>query len=148
MTPTPGELLAGVHREICDQVLPHVPKGVVSRQLRAALHTIDQVARTWDRQHAYLAADNADLEDTLDRLAELRGVSRSVPPHADPGPAQGVSDQGLKDALLRNAELQHELEDLQSNCHSTSVPHEVDTELIALHHRMVSRASFAAGVTP
>ncbi|PPJ25578.1 hypothetical protein [Nocardia nova] len=147
LTPTPGDLLAGIHRELKDQVLPELPpSGAAARQLRAALHTLDQVARTWDLQHSYIAADNLDLDATLTELVRLSGAPRQRAEHSFKGPT-GATDETLRELLDRNLELQAELVAFQQDHPAAGEPDEdIDRVLAALHHRLVERAAIAAGV--
>jgi hypothetical protein len=142
--PTPGELLSGIHRELKAQVLPVLPAGAAARQLRAALHALDLVARTWDLQLPSAEADNADLEQTLTELERISGLPRSSGPHCEP-PA-GVSDPALATALIRNLGLQSELAAFQDRWRAGGRSHPaVDRLLLGLHQRMTARAALASG---
>ncbi|MEA2136636.1 MAG: hypothetical protein QOC68_4546, partial [Solirubrobacteraceae bacterium] len=70
LRPTTGELLRAVHVELAAQVLPALPDGAPRRQLKAALHLLRRLERSWDRQAPYLEADNADLARTLDETLQ------------------------------------------------------------------------------
>lgn len=65
--PTAGELIAGIADSLRETVLPSVSGGAAQRQLKAALHALGRLQRSWDRLPRYLADDNADLQQTLDR---------------------------------------------------------------------------------
>lgn len=145
LRPTPGELLNGLRRELKDQVLPALPPGAVARQLRAALHVLDQLARTWDLQHSYLEADNADLEITIARLSRRTGLlSRSAAPMTA---IPNTTDRALCKLIARNGALQSELETWQRDWRASErCDEEVDHLLLALHMRMASRAALAGGV--
>jgi hypothetical protein len=169
--PTPGELLSGIHRELRAQVLAVLPAGAPARQLRAALHCIDLVARTWDLQLPYAEADNADLEQTLAELRRLSGLPGSGGVHgaggaADAGsaadggagggapgtdgqswpPPDGVTDPALSAALARNLELQSELSAFQDWWRASGrTDPAVGSALLGLHRRMTARAALASG---
>jgi hypothetical protein len=146
LKPTPGELLSGIHRELKAQVLPELPAGSAARQLRAALHALDLVARTWDLQSSYVAADNADLEQTLAELERISGLPRS-PAGLSWEPVTGVADAALAAAMARNLELQSELEDFQRRRRAGGRSESaVDRTLLDLHQRMTARAALASGV--
>jgi hypothetical protein len=144
--PTPGEVLSGIHRELTAQVLPELPAGSAARQLRAALHALDLIARTWDLQLPAIEADNADLEQALTELERISGL------HREPGgqswdPVTGVTDPALAAAMARNLELQSALEAFQRSWRADdrSEP-AVDRALLELHQRMTARAALASGV--
>ncbi|HEY1698140.1 MAG TPA: hypothetical protein VGG75_00285 [Trebonia sp.] len=144
--PTPGELLSGIHRELKAQVLPELPAGSAARQLRAALHALDLVARTWDLQLPCTEADNADLEQTLTELERISGLPRS-PADRSWEPATGVTDPTLAAALARNLRLQSELEAFHHRWRTGGrAEPAVDRVLLGLHQRMTARAALASGV--
>jgi hypothetical protein len=147
LRPTPGELLVGIRRELKDQVLPALPSGSAARQLTAALHVLDKISRTWDLQHQYLEADNADMDSTLDNFARLAGharqrlVSSSVQ-------IPGVTDPALRALLAQNEALQTELDAFQLQWRDAGrQDDEIDKLSLALHARMASRAATAGGVS-
>lgn len=147
LKPTPGELLSGIHRELKDQVLPTLPAGTAARQLRAALHTIDHLARSWDLQHSYIAADNRDLNETLQRIADTSGTARQRF-HREAAHVEGVSDEALAEKLMRNLHLQRELEAFQNTWRESRPRDEaIGSMIVRLHQRMVDRAAIAAGLT-
>ncbi|GAB25472.1 hypothetical protein GOPIP_084_00550 [Gordonia polyisoprenivorans NBRC 16320 = JCM 10675] len=144
--PTPGELLTGVHRELRDQVLSELPPGVATRQMRAALHVLEQVARSWDRQHGYIVSDNADLDETLTTLSQLLGRTRDRSPHDAQMTARAASTD-FDEAVEVNIALQTELEKIQREIRHTSTRDaRARATLMALHTRMVHRAEYALGV--
>jgi hypothetical protein len=77
--PTPGELIGGISRSLRETVLPELPPGAGVRQLRAALHALNRVQRTWDLLPGGLADDNADIEATIAAIiASLASESAEV----------------------------------------------------------------------
>jgi hypothetical protein len=146
LRPTPGELLAITRRELTEQVLPELPAGAASRQLRAALHVLAQLERSWDLMPSYLATDNADLRSSLAALERLTGISAP----ARPGIAAevpGVQDEALRGLIRDNDALQADLDDVQQAWRATGRSDEtVDTLLLDLHVRMADRARLAAGL--
>jgi hypothetical protein len=147
LKPTVGELLSGIHRELKAQVLPELPAGAAARQLRAALHALDLVARTWDLQASAIEADNADLEQTLIELERISGLPRALP-DLSWEPVAGVTDPALAAAMARNLGLQSELEGFQHRWRTggRSEP-AVDRTLHGLHQRVTARAARASGVS-
>jgi uncharacterized coiled-coil protein SlyX len=78
--PTVGVLLAGIADGLRESVMPAVAGGAAQRQLRAILHSLGRLQRSWDRWPAYLAADNEDLRATLEAaLAGLTAASAPLP---------------------------------------------------------------------
>jgi hypothetical protein len=147
LKPSPGELLSGIHRQLKAQVLPELPAGAAARQLRAALHALDLVARTWDLQSSYIEADNADLEQTLTELERISGLHRE-PGGQSVGPAAGVTDPALAAATARNLELQSELDGFQRRWRAGGRPEPaVYRTLLGLHQRITARAALASGVS-
>jgi hypothetical protein len=111
LRPTPGELLDGVRRELAAQVLPALPAGAAARQLRAALHVLGALARSWDGHQHRFQDENADLDASMTAFCDLTGLARE--PVAANAPFPGVGDPGLQELMQRNAALQAELEQLQ-----------------------------------
>jgi hypothetical protein len=152
LRPTPGELLAGVRRELYEQVLPHVPDGTPARQLRAALHVLGRLERSWDLLPTYLEADNADLRHALTDLAGRLGATWiDRPPAGGDEEVPGVQDPTLRSLIVQNAHLQSELDRVQQEGRAqsdggTNIAAEIDIELHALHTRMAQRAARATAV--
>lgn len=146
LRPTPGELLAGVHRELKEQVLPTLPAGAAARQLKAALHVLAHLQHTWDLQSSYLAADNADLRATLADLRARTDIA-ATPRPARPKPVPGVQDEALSRAIAENDGLQADLDEVQQAWRlSKRTDPEVEKLLLELHLRMAERARVAAGL--
>jgi hypothetical protein len=132
--PNPGELLDGICRSLRTSVLGALPPGDAQRQLRAALHALGRLQRSWDLLPACLQADNDDMRATLQAIldAVLPGQTESLPALATiaadlvrlstPAGAATVADQhvgvpGIHDAALAaaartNAALQAMLIDI------------------------------------
>lgn len=148
LRPTPGELLAGVRRELREQVLPHVLPGEPLRQLRAALHLLGRIERSWDLLPTYLAADNADLRSCLAELARRIGAQWSDQPVAGTAAIAGVHDPALSALMADNTHLQAELDRLQQEWRATGRRDDAEVEalLLSLHTRMAGRAATAAGL--
>jgi hypothetical protein len=161
LRPTTGELLRAVHVELAAQVLPALPDGAPRRQLKAALHLLRRLERSWDRQAPYLEADNADLARTLDETlqalpgggyASLRGRLAALgrrPPEPPPSD-DGVTDPGLRRLIAVNHALQEILADLDAalRTHRGLDPdarQRATSALGALHRRLLDRAGTAAG---
>lgn len=108
--PNPGELLKGLRRSLEDEVLPALPRGVPHQQMKAALHLIGRLERSWDLTASHLRDDNADIEAVLAAaiptgLAALLD-SRIAAIRNDV--TDGYNDRDLAAAARRNAAL-HEI---------------------------------------
>jgi hypothetical protein len=128
LRPSTGELLAGLHGSLTSGVLPSLPKGEAQSQLKAALHLLGRLEKSWDLAHSHVAEDNADMERVLGPLAD-------VPPSAEQ-PA-GYNDPALRRAAARNLQLQAILAEQQ-----------ISPEIDALYRRMSARDSRAIGDIP
>lgn len=144
LRPTVGELLEGVRAQLTAQVLPFVPAGAETRQLKAALHVLRMVATTWDRQHTRLAADNADIDATIEAFCSRTGLARE--PRDGPAAKSedrfpGVRDEELRRLMARNESLQEELVALQQRRrgHRDTDP-SADQLLLELYIRTTARA--------
>ncbi|MEZ0603105.1 hypothetical protein ACAX43_13265 [Paraburkholderia sp. IW21] len=125
--PTVGELLAGMADGLRQSVLPAVTGGAAQRQLKATLHALGRLQRSWDRWPAYLAEDNADVRRTLESVlpdlqaaapgsvASLQAIARRLEaPAPDPGvQVPGVNDPGLAAACVLNEALHANLAALE-----------------------------------
>lgn len=76
LKPTAGELLAGISTGLRRSVLTALPPGEAQRQLKAALHVLDRLQRSWDLLPPYLESDNADLRATLQDVLALAAQRR------------------------------------------------------------------------
>lgn len=134
--PNPGELLAGLRRSLAEQVLPALPRGVPQQQLKAALHLMGRLERSWDLAASHLAEDNADIAAVLGALLPANGPqSLEARLAAIPaGKPEGYNDPALATAAQRNLAL-HQL-----------LLEQADTpELRALFARMAARDAVYVG---
>jgi hypothetical protein len=135
-----------VRRELREQVLPYVPDGEPTQQLRAALHLLGRLEHSWDLMPTYLVADNADLRASLAELSSRTGVSWTDDA-ATASAVPGVQDPTLRGLIAANAHLQAELDRLQQHWRADADGDpEVERLLLALHTRMAERAGAAAAV--
>ena len=125
LRPSTGELLAGLRASLTKGVLPAIPKGDAASQLKAALHLLGRLEKSWDLAHIHLAQDNADIERVLGPLAD-------APPPAEQPP--GFNDPALRRAAARNLQLQAVL-----------AGQEPSPEIEALYRRMNVRDSRYVG---
>lgn len=78
LRPSPQDLLRGTCDQLEQQVLPELEAGAAQRQLKAALHLLRRLERSWDRLPAYLAEDNADIAATLGSFADGDPVATNL----------------------------------------------------------------------
>lgn len=134
--PNPGELLAGLRRSLQEQVLPALARGVPQQQLKAALHLIGRLERSWDLAASHLAEDNADIEAVLGALLPADGpqsleVRLAAMPVEKP---RGYNDPALAAAAQRNVAL-----------HQLLLEQAETPELRALFQRMAVRDAIYVG---
>lgn len=136
--PSVGDLLGGLRRSLEAQILPELPDGNASRQLKAGLHLLARLERTWDLAVTCLLADNADIESTLEDLrpSEPWLVARLGATPQEPPPS-GFNDAGLRDAAQRNLHLHRILLDI-ADCDAMG----------ALRARMAQRDLLLVGENP
>jgi hypothetical protein len=119
LRPTAGELLEGVSAALRRSVLPALPPGDAERQLKAALHVLDRLRRSWDLLPPYLESDNADMRDTLRTildavagrhgapLSRMASLADGLTPRPDEcTPVRGINARSLASAAVMNNELQ------------------------------------------
>ena len=136
--PNAGELLRGLRQSLSEQVLPAMPKGVPYQQLKAALHLLGRLERSWDLAASHLARDNADIAEVLGAVLPPDGPDsleqRLAAIAADTPVPQGYNDAALRDVAARNLMLHRLLLD---------VPY--SAAIGALHRRMAERDSRFVG---
>ena len=80
LKPTLGELVGNISRSLREDVLGEVPQGAAQRQLKAALHALDRVERSWGQLGQMLIEDNRDITATLrDIVAALETEGTRAP---------------------------------------------------------------------
>jgi hypothetical protein len=125
LRPSTGELLAGLRASLVSGVLPSLPKGDAHSQLKAALHLLGRLEKSWDLAHCHITEDNADIERVLGPLASV------PPPIEEP---RGFNDPALRQAAARNLQLQAILAEQPPS-----------PEIQALYRRMSARDSHFIG---
>jgi hypothetical protein len=161
LKPTVGELLSGIVASLRETVLPSVTNGAAKRQLKAALHALGRLEKSWDQWPACIAADNADMLETLERsLGDLVDSSATVLPALTalelrvkaikPNPlarVRGVNDPSLAAAADLNDRLQGLVADfsawIESPDHAAPAVCVQRAGLAALYQRMVERELLA-----
>jgi hypothetical protein len=139
LRPSTGDLLHGLRASLAETVLPALPKGAASQQLRAALHLIGRLARSWDLAPAHIAQDNADIEDYLRGTLPADGPDSLAArlKQARPAPPAGFNDPSLLAAARHNLAL-----------HAVLAGQPDSPALRALHQRMAARDAVYIGDRP
>jgi len=160
LRPTTGDLLRAVHLGLAEHVLPALPPGVAHRQLKAALHILRRLERSWDRFPAYLETENADISETLAELltsvqaghsGRYADLTRRLAATREPARrSSGISDERLAHLMAVNFALQEILADFDRTVRAdreigTEVRQTAMIRLFELYRRMLDRAGVAAG---
>lgn len=136
--PNPGELLAGLRLALECDVLPALPRGVPQQQLKAALHLVKRLERSWDLMPCHLEEDSADIASALAALLPDAGTGSLEARLAqiEVAPPAGFNDPALAEIARRNLAL-----------HQILLEQDDTPELIALYRRMASRDARFVGDT-
>ncbi|MFA5628421.1 MAG: hypothetical protein WC965_13245 [Thiohalomonadaceae bacterium] len=71
LQPNPGKLLRSLAASLTDAVLPELEKGNGYRQLKAAIHLLKRLQRTWDLYNDKVHSDNTDFLETCGSVIEI-----------------------------------------------------------------------------
>jgi hypothetical protein len=157
--PAPGELLRGIREALRESVLPALPAGAAQRQLKAALHALARLERSWDRYSTCLREDNADMrasgrailqaaQNCGGAFDDLRAVFEAGLP-APLAEFAGIGDPELRQAAADNLQLQQALvaldERIRSLAPGADCP-QPQALLAALYRRMALRERKASAV--
>lgn len=161
LLPNPGALLATLRTTLETQVMPAVENDGAKRQLKAGLHLLKRLEKSWDLYALHVLEDNQDMQETLNvLLAEIAGEGceqafadiasrlRHGENHcADHHP--GINSPALMGALEQNLHLQQLVEKFQLLWGSNTLPAPIvergEKALQALYGRMVERDALAMG---
>jgi predicted nucleotidyltransferase component of viral defense system len=163
LLPNPGSLIHSLHSSLKDDVLPTLEKGSAQRQLKATLHLLARLEKTWDLYGGHVVEDNKDIEktlaDMLDVLVEA-GVgeqfkklkSQLKKRHHVVEELSGLNDPSLIEASHRNLQLQECLQNFESVLVTAEIE-ETTREACAdkladLYRRMVARDAVYIGDSP
>ncbi len=154
ISPSTGALLRFVRAQLEAGVLPHLESEDAARQLRAALHILGRVERSWDLAHAYYAADNADIEAVLDALpsgaTRANSSTESARLLAEAG-MTGFNDPKLAQLAQRNRDLHAALEEAERALiypGQDAARADARRKLDALYRRMIARQLILVGDAP
>lgn len=137
--PNPGMLLQGLRESLAATVLPAVTDGAAMRQLKAALHLLGRLERSWDLAQSHLAADNADIEQMLAAQPSIGSAQKLEARLASVAVEEprGFNDPALRTLAARNLALHTLLLELPD-----------DPALPALYTRMAARDAVSVGDQP
>lgn len=149
--PDTGKLLLGARRALAETVLPSLTDPDAVRQLKAALHLLGRLSRTWDLPHGLIAADNADMIVVIAAIrARLGEPGEEANERLSPDLLSdaAINDPGLRELAVRNVALRTEVERLEQEVRSRA-SHDLKQDCLAdlsgLFERMTRRASILAG---
>jgi hypothetical protein len=159
LQPDVGQLLRELRTALGETVLPAVSEPGAKRQLKAALHLLGRLSRTWDLPPVLVRADNADMADAKSRIEARLAADMVIEPTtcdsarendslAELAPRNGVNDPALATEMARNLSLRSAFEALEQRVRKLPVC-EAKTlcldELHALFARMTDRESMLVG---
>ncbi len=164
LQPDVGQLLRELRTALGETVLPAVIEPGASRQLKAALHLLGRLSRTWDLPPVLVRADNADMADATSRIEARLAADMVIEPTtcdsareysarendslAELAPRNGVNDPALATEMARNLSLRSALEALEQRVRGLPVCETKSLcldELHALFARMTDRESMLVG---
>ncbi len=153
ISPSTGALLRFVRTQLEAGVLPHLESEDAVRQLRAALHILGRIERSWDLAHAYYAADNADIEAVLDDLPSgaTPAIGSNEGERLIATGEKAFNDAGLARLTQKNRDLHAALEEAErALIHSGQDAARADArrKLDALYRRMITRQLILVGDAP
>ena len=156
MKPNVGELLHGVAEGLRSAVLPALPPGAASRQLKAALVLLGRLERSWDRWGDYFATDLDDMRASLaviDRVLHDRSSEASEAGIHPPDQAEALdcAIDGPSDPETVHLQLRQRVIDLERSVRTDPRLAEASRaralRLFAnLHCRMLVRELHALGL--
>ena len=71
LDPNIGLLIHGLREELKNSVLPELGSGSALRQLKAGIHLLGRLEKTWDLSARYLLEDNNDIETCFKEFLDL-----------------------------------------------------------------------------
>ncbi|MEZ5481563.1 MAG: hypothetical protein R3E73_05115 [Porticoccaceae bacterium] len=163
LLPNPGLLIKSLRSSLKSEVLPALEKGAAFRQLKASLHLLERLERSWDLFPQHVQQDNTDLEKTLidvleklvastdktsfdDLLQQLKAIPEMNKV------VKGINDPVLNLAAQRNFALQNLLEEVQGELDKfesdKKLKNACERSLNELYRRMVARDAIYVGDKP
>lgn len=153
LQPDVGVLLDGLRTALSGSVLPSVADPAAQRQLKAGLHLLARLRRTWDLSASIVRSDNLDMEAVLEtegKRIRAAGVDCPTWAWAPPLAAKvktGINDPALAEDLARNVSLRHAIEALAQSVRMerSASARSAAEQLFALYQRMARRESILTG---
>lgn len=152
--PSTGTLLGYLRRALQETVLPAVTDTAAQKQLKAGIHLLGRLHKTWDLWPEYLSRDNQDIEDFFRMLAADYPHLESLLGDCLAGDDLRKETPGYNCPVLQalqqsNARLHRKLEclqeRLQQNCLEGKDGKRIGGALNALYRRMARRDSVLVG---
>ena len=160
LLPNPGSLIHSLRSNLNDSVLPALAKGDAQRQLKAALHLLGRLEKSWDLYGQHVREDNKDIETTIaaifEKLSEAKAseIFKQLQNQLNQyehvvESISGLNDPELADATHRNLQLQECLQNLEGMLVKTHLDGDTrktcNEYLVALYRRMAMRDSIYVG---
>lgn len=162
LLPSPGVLLKGLAESLRDSVLPNISTVSAQKQMKAALHLLGRLEKTWDLFHQHVENDNADIEAALQqifsaltsndqRLVALK--ARFMESTAGDNLVVGFNDPeaaAMAAANIRLREILHTLEEILAHSpdENQSAVAACQIQLAGLYQRMAMRDAIYVGDLP
>ncbi|MFA7554239.1 MAG: hypothetical protein WCY88_08315 [Spongiibacteraceae bacterium] len=162
--PNPGSLIGTLRANLKQSILPELKESGAQRQLKAALHLLGRLEKSWDLYAPQIIEDNLDIEQSLFTVLEqlksegvgdlFTAVSEGLSQLAqrEVMPINGLNSPALILAAQHNMQLQQLVNDTQEIVDSVELtaPRRVaiQTLLTELYQRMVRRDAIANGDYP
>jgi len=162
LLPSPGTLLKGLAGSLRDGVLPNISTVSAQKQMKAALHLLARLEKTWDLFHQHVETDNADIEAALQkifsalashdqRLIALK--ARFMENMAGDKPVAGFNDPeaaAMAAANIRLREILQALEEILAHApdENQNAVAACQMQLAGLYQRMAMRDAIYVGDLP
>ncbi|CAA0106878.1 MULTISPECIES: hypothetical protein [Zhongshania] len=159
LVPNTGVLLGRLRGILKENVLTALPAGGPQRQLKAALHLLGRLEKSWDIMPFYVQADNRDIESVLAEIGSAwQGSAQALgdwqarlaaSPHTER--LAGVNSLELSALMNRNQLLQQVLLEVDGLLGAMAPSSVVEAQLAclaALYRRMAGRQSVLVGDCP
>ena len=159
LQPDIGQLLKGARSALAESVLPKVDDANAKRQLKAIMHMIGRLSRSWDLPHRLIHADNEDMASVLATLRSritAAGFEQVADIEKDAdfrvasleSDGSGINDPQLAADTSTNRSLRRSVEALEQYIRSY-LPAELKQSCLAELHqlfiRMTARESVMLG---
>lgn len=160
LLPNPGSLIHTLRGNLKDVVLPALDKGDAQRQLKASLHLLGRLEKSWDLYSQHVLQDNKDIQTTLTEILQqlsdaevaekFKKIKYQLNKHINIiEKIDGLNDPDLMKATHRNIQLQECLQNFESVLSNADIDEKVRLscfeKLTDLYRRMNMRDLVSVG---